>query len=125
MVSHADLYDESIASLASTTLTERHILMATKLFIGKLSYDTTEQTLSSLFAEYGDVTSVAIIMDRATNRSKGFAFVEMADVKAAQNAIKELDGKELDGRNIVVSAAKEREERPRHSNQSSGYRRSW
>lgn len=101
--------------------------MATKIFIGKLSYDTTEKTINDLFAEYGEVSSVAVIMDRATNRSKGFAFVEMTDVKSAQNAIKELDGKEVDGRNIVVNAAKEREERPRHGggNNNAGYRRSW
>lgn len=98
--------------------------MATKIFIGKLSFDTTEQTLSDLFGEYGEVASVAIIMDRATNRSKGFAFVEMSDLKAAQTAIKELDNKEVDGRNIVVSAAKEREDKPRYSNNAS-HRRSW
>jgi len=92
--------------------------MTTKIFIGKLSYDTTEKTLTELFAQYGEVAGVAIIMDRATNRSKGFAFVEMSDVKAAQNAIKELDGKEVDGRNIVVNAAKERDD-------SSHSRRSW
>jgi RNA recognition motif-containing protein len=97
--------------------------MATKIFVGKLSYDTVEQSLTDLFAQYGEVESVAIIMDRATNRSKGFAFVEMKDLKSAQQAIKELDGKELDGRAIAVSAAKEREDRPRA--QTSGYRRSW
>lgn len=96
--------------------------MATKIFVGKLSYDTTEKTLTDLFTEYGEVASVAIIIDRATNRSKGFGFIEMADLKAAQTAIKELDNKEVDGRNIAVSAAKEREDRP-HTN--SGYRRGW
>ena len=98
--------------------------MATKIFVGKLSYDTTEQTLTELFQAYGDVTSVAVIIDRDTNRSKGFAFIEMADLKSAQTAIKELDNKEVDGRNIAVSAAKEREERPRNNNQG-GSRRSW
>lgn len=97
--------------------------MTTKLFIGKLSYDTTEKTLKELFAEYGEVASVAVIMDRATNRSKGFAFVEMNDAKAAQTAIKELDNKEVDGRNIVVNEAKEREDKPR--SQGSYSRRSW
>lgn len=97
--------------------------MATKIFVGKLSYDTTEQTLNELFSEYGEVASVAVIIDRATNRSKGFAFIEMTDLKSAQTAIKELDNKEVDGRNIAVSAAKEREERaPRHNG---GYKRSW
>lgn len=97
--------------------------MATKIFIGKISYDTTEETLKELFAQYGEVVSVAVIMDRATNRSKGFAFVEMADAKAAQSAIKELNNKEVDGRNIAVSEAKEREDKPR--NQGSYSRRSW
>ena len=97
--------------------------MATKIFVGKLSYDTTEKTLTELFAQYGEVTSASIIMDRATNRSKGFAFIEMNDVKAAQTAIKELDGKEVDGRNIVVNAAKERDGAPR--SQGSYSRRSW
>lgn len=96
--------------------------MATKIFIGKLSFDTTEKTLADLFSQYGDVASVSIIMDRDTNRSKGFAFVEMTDVKSAQNAIKELDNKEVDGRNIVVNAAKERENKPRNN---AGFRRSW
>ncbi len=96
--------------------------MATKIFVGKISYDTTEQTLTDLFKQYGEVTSVAVIMDRETNRSKGFAFVEMPDLKAAQTAIKELDNKEVDGRTIAVSAAKEREDRPRAQ---AGYRRSW
>jgi len=97
--------------------------MTTKIFVGKLSYDTTEQTLTDLFAAYGEVTSVAVIMDRATNRSKGFAFIEMSDLKSAQTAIKELDNKEVDGRNIAVSAAKEREDKPR--SQSGGFRKSW
>lgn len=96
--------------------------MATKLFIGKLSFDTTEQTLTDLFAAYGEVASVAIILDRETNRSRGFGFVEMSDVKAAQTAIKELDGKDVDGRTIAVSAAKEREDKPRHN---AGFKRSW
>jgi cold-inducible RNA-binding protein len=97
--------------------------MATKIFVGKLSYDTTENTLKDLFAQYGEVTSVAVIMDRATNQSKGFAFVEMSGIKEAQTAIKELDGKEVDGRNIAVSAAKERTDKPRSS--AGGFRRSW
>ncbi len=98
--------------------------MATKLFVGKLSFDTTEQTLTDLFKEYGEVESVAVIMDRVTNRSRGFAFVEMKDLKEAQTAIKELDGKEVDGREIVVNAAKEREDRPRRD-AGSNARRSW
>lgn len=96
--------------------------MATKIFVGKLSFDTTEQGLTDLFTPFGEVASVAIIKDRETNRSRGFGFVEMPELKEAQKAIKDLDGKELDGRNIAVSAAKEREERPRRD---AGFRRSW
>lgn len=96
--------------------------MTTKIFVGKLSYDTTEKTLTELFAQYGEVASVAIIIDRSTNQSKGFGFVEMNDLKAAQTAIKELDGKQVDGRAIVVNAAKEREDKPRTH---AGLRRSW
>lgn len=96
--------------------------MAIKIFVGKISYDTTEDTLRDLFAQYGEVTSVAVIMDRATNQSKGFAFVEMSGIKEAQTAIKELDGKEVDGRNIAVSAAKERTDKPRSN---AGFRKSW
>ena len=93
--------------------------MATKLFVGKLSYDTTDATLTALFAEYGVVVSAQVIMDRATNRSKGFAFVEMEDDAAAQAAIKALDGNDFEGRSIVVNVAKPREDRP----QGGGYNR--
>lgn len=96
--------------------------MAIKIFIGKLSFDTSEDTLAKLFGKYGEVTSVAVVMDRITNRSRGFAFVEMNDLKDAQTAIKELDNTEVDGRTIVVNAAKEREDKPRRS---AGFQRSW
>jgi len=87
--------------------------MATKLFVGKLSYDTTDDSLQAAFAQHGTVTSAKVIMDRDTNKSKGFAFVEMEDDAAAQAAIAALDGKEFEGRTIVVSVAKPREDRPR------------
>ena len=87
--------------------------MATKLFVGKLSFDTTNDSLQALFAEYGKVVSAQVIMDRDTNRSKGFGFVEMEDQAAAQAAINALDGKEFEGRTIVVNVAKPREDRPR------------
>lgn len=93
--------------------------MATKLFVGKLSYDTTDTSLTALFAQYGVVLSAQVIMDRATNRSKGFAFVEMEDDAAAQAAIKALDGNDFEGRSIVVNVAKPREDRP----QGGGYNR--
>ncbi len=86
--------------------------MATKLFVGKLSYNTTDDSLRAQFAQYGTVVSAQVIVDRETNRSKGFAFVEMEDQAAAQAAIDALEGKEFEGRNITVSVAKPRESRP-------------
>jgi cold-inducible RNA-binding protein len=94
--------------------------MATKLFIGKLSYDTTEDSLNALFATYGTVTSVAVIKDRDSNRSKGFGFVEMETAEAAQAAINALDGKEFEGQNIVVNVARPREDRPQGGNNFRG-----
>ena len=78
-----------------------------------MSYSTSESTLNSLFSEFGTVDSVNLIMDRDTNRPKGFAFVEMDDDSAAVAAISQLDGRELDGRNLRVNEAiaKERTER--------------
>jgi RNA recognition motif-containing protein len=98
--------------------------MATKLFVGKLSFNTTDESLERLFKEYGTVTSAQVIMDRDTNRSKGFAFVEMEDQTAAQAAINALDGKEFEGRVIVVNVAKPREDRPQF-NGGSNFRRSF
>jgi RNA recognition motif-containing protein len=84
--------------------------MATKLFVRSLSYNSTEASLEELFAAIGKVVSAKIIMDRDTNRSKGFGFVEMESDEDAARAIKELDGKELDGRAIAVSEARPRED---------------
>ena len=84
--------------------------MAKRVYVGKLSYDTTESTLSELFAEFGEVASVNLIIDRDSGRSKGFAFVEMADDAAAQEAINQLDGREVDGRNIAVAEARPKRE---------------
>jgi len=77
-----------------------------KLYVGNLSYDTTEDALRDLFGALGEVASVALIVDRGTGRSKGFAFVEMADDAAAQKAIADLDSKEVDGRTIKVAEAR-------------------
>jgi RNA recognition motif-containing protein len=77
-----------------------------KLYVGNLSYDTTEATLRDLFAAIGEVASVALITDRATGRTKGFAFVEMTDDAAAQKAITDLNEKEVDGRAIKVAEAR-------------------
>lgn len=96
--------------------------MATKLFIGKLSFDTTNDSLQTKFAEFGTVLSAQVIMDRDTNRSKGFGFVEMEDQEAAQAAIKALDGNDFEGRTIVVSVAKPREDRPQSNGGGHGFR---
>jgi RNA recognition motif-containing protein len=90
--------------------------MDTKLFVGNLSFDTTEEDLRSLFAQAGTVTSVALIKDRATGRSKGFAFIEMSNQSEAEQAIKLFNGYSLANREIKVDKAREKEERP-----SSGY----
>lgn len=85
--------------------------MAKKLYVGGLSYNTTEETLKSTFAQSGTVVSAMIITDRDTGRSKGFGFVEMSTDEEAQNAISTLNGTSLDGRNITVNEARPREER--------------
>jgi len=87
--------------------------MATKLFVGKLSFNTTNDSLQALFAQYGKVVSAQVIIDRGTNQSKGFGFIEMEDHVAAQEAINGLNGKEFEGRTIAVNVAKPREDRPR------------
>jgi cold-inducible RNA-binding protein len=84
--------------------------MAKKLYVGNLSYSTTEGNLSELFGEFGEVASVNLITDRTSGRSKGFAFVEMAEYDAAQNAISQLNGKEVDGRTIKVAEARPKRE---------------
>jgi cold-inducible RNA-binding protein len=89
--------------------------MATKLFVGSLSWDTTDDQLKEFFSAAGTVTSASVITDRNTNRSKGFGFVEMSTDAEAQEAIKQLNGKDLDGRSINVSEAKPREDAPRNS----------
>lgn len=86
--------------------------MASKLFIGSLSFNVNEDQLRELFETAGTVVSAAIIKDRDTDRSKGFGFVEMGTDEEAQTAITNLNGKELDGRAIVVNIAKPKEDRP-------------
>lgn len=85
--------------------------MAMKLYVGGLAYSVTDQELEALFAEQGKVVSAVVIKDRDTGQSKGFGFVEMEDIKEGQNAIKELNGKELSGRSIVVNEARPQEDR--------------
>ena len=85
-----------------------------KLYVGNLSFETTENDLRELFAQHGTVTDVAIlIMDRETGRSRGFGFVTFTDATGANAAIAALNGKEVSGRALTVNEARAREERPR------------
>jgi cold-inducible RNA-binding protein len=91
--------------------------MTQKVYVGNLSYNTTADTLRTMFAEFGEIESINVITDRATGRPKGFAFVEMATEEAAQNSISTLNGKSVDDREIKVAKAKpqadRRDARPR------------
>ena len=83
--------------------------MAKKLYVGNMSYGTSEETLRNLFAQYGEVASVNLITDRYTGESKGFGFVEMASDAEADAAISALNGRELEGRKLRVDVAQERQ----------------
>ncbi len=85
--------------------------MSTKLFVGNLSFNTTENDLQDAFAAHGTVTETNLMMDRATNRPRGFGFVTMSTPEEAQKAIEAMNGKELDGRALTVNIARPREER--------------
>ena len=85
--------------------------MAKKIYVGNLSFQTTETDLNDMFGAIGQVESVQIITDRDTGRSKGFAFVQMAEDAAAEKAIAQLNGKEFGGRNLTVNEARPMEKR--------------
>ena len=89
--------------------------MTQKVYVGNLSYNTTEDTLRTLFAEYGQIESVNLITDRYTGRSRGFAFVEMSTEEAGQEAMRGLNGKQVDGREIKVDKAKPKRKRQESS----------
>lgn len=86
------------------------------IYVSNLSFNVQDEDLREFFAEYGEVSSAKVIMDKFTNRSKGFGFVEMSDDEAAQKAIAELDGGMVEGRAIKVMVAKPREERSSNGN---------
>ena len=86
--------------------------MATKLFVGNLSFNTTEGDILDLFKQSGNVTSCELILDKFTSKSRGFAFVQMATQEDANKAVADLNGKEQDGRALTVNEARPREERP-------------
>lgn len=87
--------------------------MATKLFVGNLSFSTTEGDLLDLFKQAGNVQTCELIVDKFTSKSRGFAFIEMSSQEEANKAIAEFNGKEVDGRALTVNEARQREDRPR------------
>ncbi len=97
--------------------------MTNNLYVGNLSFETSEDTLRTLFAEYGEIASVNLITDRYTGQSRGFAFVEMSTEQAAQEAMSGLNGKQVDEREVKVAKAKPRPKRD--SGRGSGGRSSW
>jgi cold-inducible RNA-binding protein len=92
-----------------------------KLYVGNLSFETTENDLQDLFEQHGQVSEVSLMMDRMTGKSRGFAFVTMNDKAQADAALSALNGKELNGRTLNVNEARPREERPRPSGGNRSY----
>ncbi|MFA5997755.1 MAG: RNA-binding protein [Candidatus Paceibacterota bacterium] len=97
--------------------------MAKKLYVGGIPYSTTEDELKAAFAEIGEVTSSAIIIDKMTGRSKGFGFIEMANDADADKAITEMNGKDFQGRTLTVNEARPLEERAPRREFGGGNRR--
>ena len=100
------------------------------IYVSNLSFNIQDEDLRGFFTPYGEVTSAKVIMDKFTGKSKGFGFVEMSDNEAAKKAITELDNGTVDGRNIKVTEARPREERPARNNSpfrndNSGYKKKW
>lgn len=96
--------------------------MSNKLFVGNLSFETTENDLQDAFAAFGTVTETNLMMDRTTNRPRGFGFVTMSTPEEAQKAIDGLNGKQLGGRALTVNVARPREERSGGGGGGGGYR---
>ncbi len=94
--------------------------MSNKLFVGNLSFNTTENDLQDAFAQFGTVTETDLMMDRMTNRPRGFGFVTMNSAEEAQKAMEAMNGKEMDGRALTVNIARPREERPAGGRGGSG-----
>ncbi len=100
--------------------------MAKKLYVGGLSYSTTEDTLKNFFSEAGTVDTATVIMDRMSGRSKGFGFVEMSTDEEAQKAVEMFNGKELDGRTLTVNEARPMQPRTERGGfGGGGGRKSW
>ena len=92
------------------------------IYVSNLSFNVQDEDLREFFAPYGEVTSAKVIMDKMTNQSRGFGFVEMSDDAAAKKAITELDGATVEGRTIKVMEARPKEDRPARSNNGGGFR---
>ena len=93
------------------------------IYVSNLSFNVQDEDLKGFFAEYGEVTSAKVIMDKFTNQSRGFGFVEMSDDATASKAITELDGANVEGRNIKVMEARPKEDRPARS--TGGFQKKW
>jgi RNA recognition motif-containing protein len=112
--------DFKAAQFSRQSKAEKGEGMAKKIYVGNMSYSTSEDSIRSLFASYGEVVSVNLITDRFTGESKGFGFVEMAQDEQASAAISALNGRELDGRQLRVDVA---QDKPRGDSRSGGYNR--
>lgn len=102
------------------------------IYVSNLGFNIQDEDLKGFFTSYGEVSSAKIIMDKMTNQSRGFGFVEMSDNEAAKKAIAELDGSSVEGRSIKVMEARPKEDRPARSsnnpfrnNNDSGYKKRW
>jgi len=99
---------------------KKQIIVNTKLFVGNLAYSVTENDLQDLFAQYGPVIEVNLMLDRATGKPRGFAFVTMETKEAADAATQALNGKDCQGRALTVNEARPREERAPHGGEGGG-----
>jgi cold-inducible RNA-binding protein len=92
----------------------------TRLFVGNLPYQTLEQDIQDMFSQAGNVTSVSLMFDKFTGKSRGFAFVELSTAEEANKAVEMFNGKDMQGRALTVNIARPREERPRSSSGGGG-----
>ena len=95
--------------------------MEKRLYVGNLSYSSTEDSLETLFAQAGTVVKCELMLDKFTSRSRGFAFIEMGTVEEANKAVEMFNDQDLDGRNLRVNIARPREERPPRREGGGGY----
>src|SRR5687768_10659117 len=93
-----------------------------RLFVGNLSYQTMEQDIQDMFSQAGNVTSVSLMFDKFTGKSRGFAFVELSTAEEANKAVELFNGKDMQGRALTVNIARPREERPRSNSGGGGFR---